>query len=107
MPRRLINVGGSRPMLDMPRAAYRAACRVRNYAEWLSWTAVLSLISWVFRIQLVSATRHSPQLLQCAQEGQELVIGAEAAGSDVRRCGSSECHFLQSQMSVKVNRLEE
>lgn len=27
---------GGGPLLDMPHAAYRAACRVRNYAEWFS-----------------------------------------------------------------------
>src|SRR6516162_2630416 len=103
MPRQLIEAGAARPLLDMPHAAYRAACRVRNYAEWFSWSSLLSLISRVPRIRWVSATRHIPQLLQCAQERQELVIGTEAAGSDVWGCGQSECRFLQGQVSVKVD----
>ena len=103
MPRQLIEAGAARPLLDMPHAAYRAACRVRNYAEWFSWSSLLSLISRVYLIRWVSTTRHIPQLLQCAQEGQELVIGTEAARSDVRRCGPGECRFLQGQMSVKVD----
>src|SRR6516165_1670203 len=103
MTRHLIRAGESRPALDMPHAAYQAACRVRNYAEWFSWPSLFSVISRVSRIRWVSATRHIPQLLQCAQEGQELVIGAEAARSDGRGCGPSECRFLQGQVSVKVD----
>jgi len=36
MSRHLIDAGGGRPLLDMPNAAYRAACRVRFYAAWAS-----------------------------------------------------------------------
>jgi hypothetical protein len=35
MPRRLFDLG-AKPLLEMPHAAYRGACRVRLYAAWVS-----------------------------------------------------------------------
>src|ERR1700683_2981962 len=102
MPKRLIDMPGV-PLLDMPHAAYRGACRALNYAEWFSWLSLLRLISCVFRTRWVSATRHSPRLLQRAQEGQEPVIRAETARSDVRGCGPSKGCFLQGQVSMQVD----
>jgi len=35
MPKRIVDLRGSgRPLLDMPHAAYPAACRARLYAAW-------------------------------------------------------------------------
>ena len=66
------------PLLDMPHAAYPAACRVRNYAEMFHGRR--SSADFGFSNRWVSATRHSSRLLQRAQKGQQLISGRKRPG---------------------------
>jgi hypothetical protein len=59
MPRRIVNLRGE-ALYDMPHAAYPAACRVRNYAEWFSQRISHALISANGGVRSLSCIRHSP-----------------------------------------------
>ena len=92
------------PLLDMPHAAYRAACRVRNYAEWVSWSSLLcadfsGVLDSMGQLPL-GIVRRSYSALRKARSRSS---GRKRPGSDVRRCGPSECRFLQGQVSVQVD----
>ena len=89
MSRHLIDVGGGRPLLDMPHAAYPEECRPHHYAEFgrrASWSRPLCRLP---RCREPLVIRHSFEVLQRVKEPHQSVSGPKSSQGYSEERGSS------------------
>jgi hypothetical protein len=108
MKKRLVDLRWhEQPLLDMPHAAYRAACRPRYYAEVersiSSWWAPFTVAWERFAYRCARVIRHRFASSQRAEELQQPIVCPESTGLDPIWDRSGQRSLLQSQESMHVD----